>query len=362
MSTAPQVRFDASVWRLPQATEVAGGSAPRADFAARRWRAPAIQRQQDARVQRLGGQTMGTTWSLQLPNTEFLPLGPVQVLIESALDEVIAQMSNWERGSVISRFNDAAAGSWHDLPAEFVQVLGAAMHWAERSGGALDPTMGALVSLWGFGPRTEPLAPHSGERPSAERIEALRATSGHGRIAWRDGDTRLRQPGGLRLDLCGIAKGFAVDQVARKLQDAGWSGGLFEIGGELRSWGGKPGGGAWQIQLGSQGDATSEPLVVAVKNGAFATSGDWWHHFFADGRRYSHTLDPRTGWPVTHALASVTVHHDECMHADALATVLTVLGPDQGMAFADANNVAAVFQEHDAAPCMSAAWKARFAS
>ncbi|QIL83766.1 FAD:protein FMN transferase [Diaphorobacter sp. HDW4A] len=321
-----------------------------------------MQHQQDSRVHKLSGQTMGTTWSLHLPNPEFLPLEPVQALIQSVLDEVIAQMSNWERDSVISRFNSAPAGSWHDLPAEFAQVLSVAMHWAERSGGALDPTMGALVSLWGFGPRVEPLKSHSGELPSTAQIEALLAMSGHERLAWQVGDMRLRQPGGLQLDLCGLAKGLAVDWVVQRLQEAGWDSGLFEIGGELRSWGEKPGGGAWQVQLGSQGDADTEPLVVAVKNAAFATSGDWWHHFFADGQRYSHTLDPRNGWPITHALASVTVHHEACMHADALATVLTVLGPAQGMAFADANDVAAVFQEHDAAPRMTATWKARFAT
>ena len=87
--------------------------------------------------------------------------------------------------------------------------------------------------------------------------------------------------------------------------------------GELRSWGQRPDERPWQVQLGT-GAAERESLVVAIKDGAFATSGDYWHQFVVDGRRYSHTLDPRTGWPVQHDLASVTVFHAECMHADAL--------------------------------------------
>ena len=362
MSTAPRVHFGASVWRLPQAAKTAQVVPARADFSAQHWRAPSMQRQQDSRIHRLSGQTMGTSWSLNLPNPDFLELQPVRALVQSVLDEVIAQMSNWESDSAISRFNNAPAGSWHALPAEFAQVLGAALQWAERSGGALDPTMGALVSLWGFGPRAEPLTQHSGERPAAAQIDDLLRTSGYGKLQWKAGQSRIEQSGGLKLDLSGIAKGFAVDWVVQRLQEAGWSSGLLEIGGELRSWGEKLNGGAWQIQLGSQGDASNAPLVVAVKNASFATSGDWWHHFFADGKRYSHTLDPRTGWPIKHQLASVTVHHEACMHADALATVLTVLGVEQGMAFAEAHEVAAVFQEHGANPCMTPAWKARFAS
>ena len=364
MSTAPRVHFGASVWRLPQAAKAASAAVPaRADFSAQHWRAPSMQRQQDSRIHRLGGQTMGTSWSLNLPNPDFLELQPVRALVQSVLDEVIAQMSNWESDSAISRFNHAPAGSRHELPAEFAQVLAAALQWAERSGGALDPTMGGLVALWGFGPRAEPLVPHSGERPSTAQIDDLLRTSGFEKLPWKAGQSHIEQPGGLRLDLCGIAKGFAVDWVVERLQRAGWNSGLFEIGGELRSWGEKPNGGAWQVQLGIHGDAQDDAhLVVAVKNASFATSGDWWHHFFADGKRYSHTLDPRTGWPIEHQLASVTVHHEACMHADALATVLTVLGVEQGMAFAETHEIAAVFHEHGAKPCMTPAWKARFAS
>ncbi|MPM74188.1 FAD:protein FMN transferase [bioreactor metagenome] len=143
---------------------------------------------------------------------------------------------------------------------------------------------------------------------------------------------------------------------------------MVEIGGELRGFGTRPDGRPWQIQLAATGTEQDAPWVVPVTNGAFATSGDCWHHFLSDGQRYSHTLDPRTGWPTRHALASVTVHHGECIHADALATVLTVMGPREGMAFAQDHGIAAVFQEHADGdgvrarrqPLVAPAWKARF--
>ncbi|MDR2335407.1 MAG: FAD:protein FMN transferase [Burkholderiaceae bacterium] len=344
-----------------------------ADFSARRWQASAgLQHRHDARVHQLSGETMGTNWSLRLANPEFAPLDGARASVQSVLDLVIAQMSNWERDSLISRFNGLLPGSEMALPGEFALVLDAAMHWAGRSGGAIDPTMGALVSLWGFGPRPDPMAPHARVRPESAVIDEQLAVAGFARMPWAPGQRHLVQPGGLRLDLCGIAKGFAVDRVVEALAQQGWTGGLFEIGGELRGWGEKPDGRDWQIRVGTA-DSASEAMVVGMRDGALATSGDLWHHFLADGKRYSHTIDPRTGRPVEHALASVTVHHAECMHADALATVLTVLGLRDGMQFAIDNDIAAVFRDHanearvgdgNQLPQAVAtpAWKARFAS
>ena len=356
---------------MPDARADAAG---KADFSAARWRAPSMQHQQDGRIHKLAGETMGTNWSLSVVNAGFQTLEPVHALVQAVLDEVIAQMSNWEPGSLISRFNASSPGSRTALPAEFAAVLGAAMHWAERSGGALDPTMGALVSLWGFGPRAQPLTPHTGDRPPDDAVLCLLGQSGYGQLPWRPGQPWLEQPGSLQLDLCGIAKGFAVDWVVQRLRQEGWASGLFEIGGELRGWGERPDGRPWRIQLGSGG--VDAPMAVALRDGALATSGDYWHHFFSDGKRYSHTIDPRTGSPIEHGLASVTVHHDECMHADALATVLTVMGAKEGMEFARSNDIAAVFREHPplqdhacgglgqscAGALLSPAWKARFAT
>jgi thiamine biosynthesis lipoprotein len=161
----------------------------------------------------------------------------VQALLEQVFEDVIAQMSNWEADSLITRFNRSRPGETHVVPAEFAHVLEAALHWARLSGAAMDPGMGALVSLWGFGPRQNPLQPHSGQAPAGEEIERLLKTSGHGHLRWNAQTRQLQQSGGLELDFCGIAKGFAVDWAVQKLQAAGWAAGMFEIGGELRSWG-----------------------------------------------------------------------------------------------------------------------------
>ncbi|WP_242609865.1 FAD:protein FMN transferase [Comamonas thiooxydans] len=348
MPTPPRVRFDASLWQLPSsaAQSQACPRTPALDFGVQRWRPASLQHQQDGRIHRLSGQTMGTHWSLRLLNPDYLPTEPVQALLEQVFEDVIAQMSNWEADSLITRFNRSSPGEMHVVPAEFAQVLEAALHWARLSGAAMDPGMGALVSLWGFGPRQNPLQPHSGQAPASDEIERLLKTSGHGHLRWNAQTRQLQQSGGLELDFCGIAKGFAVDWAVQKLQAAGWAAGMFEIGGELRSWGERPDGRPWQVQLGTGDSVEAESLVVACREGAFATSGDFWHQFTQAGRRYSHTLDPRTGWPVTHDLASVTVFHEECMHADALATVLTVLGPQQGMDFARQHEIAAVLTSH----------------
>lgn len=338
-------------------------------FAPAAWRAPALHARQDGSLHSLGGATMGTTWSLRLANPGYAPLAPVQALVQDTLDAVIAQMSNWEAGSCLSRFNAAAAGSWHQLPPQLAAVLDAALHWARACDGAWDPTVGTLVSLWGFGPRADPQAPHSGQPPAQADIDRALRACGHQRLQWQPLQRRLLQPGGLQLDLSGIAKGFAVDWVAERLREAGWEHALLEIGGELRAWGRRPGGQPWRVAVAglAWGAAGGEPLAVPLVAGALATSGDHWHVFTHGGRRYSHTLDPRTGQPVAHALTSVTVFHAECMHADALATVLTVLGPRAGWDFALRQRVAAVFHSHpDAAQPQglrrcTPAWEERFA-
>ena len=356
MSSPPRVHFGASMFkqtlRAPVATGVQATTAG-ASFAQTHWRAPSVTAQQDKSLHSLSGVTMGTTWSLRLVNADYAPLAPVQVLVQDTLDQVIAQMSNWEEDSHISRFNAAPADSWQVLPPQLSEVLQAALHWARSCDGAWDPTIGALVSLWGFGPRPDPEAAHSGQPPAESAIAQALAVSGYQRLQWQAQERKLWQPGGLQLDLSGIAKGFAVDWVVERLQQAGWLNGLLEIGGELRGWGCRPDGAPWRVAVAGQAVGTgadselpAEPLVLALRNGAVATSGDHWHVFSHAGQRYSHTLDPRTGRPVAHAMTSVSVCHAQCMHADALATVLTVLGPQAGWEFALTHEVAAVFHTH----------------
>ncbi|MDM0023097.1 FAD:protein FMN transferase [Variovorax sp. J31P216] len=316
-------------------------SAPRPSFAT--WRAggyantPRPRRADPPTLQSVAGRSMGTSWSLRFDNPRMLALDDVRAGVQAALDRVVAQMSTWEPDSDISRFNRAEAGSRHLLEPGFAEVLACALQWAAASGGAIDPSIGPLVGLWGFGAHAD--ASNAGPPSSAALAEA-RARVGWQRLAL-DPETRTAvQPGAVELDLSGIAKGFAVDQASAALRALGLSDFLVEVGGELRAAGRRPGGDPWRVQVAAPAGAASH---VALAELAIATSGDRWHVREHQGRRWSHTLDPRTGEPVRDALASVTVLHRECMQADALATVLTVLGPEDGLAFAERHAVPALF-------------------
>lgn len=311
-----------------------------------------------APLQQLTGQTMGTTWSVTLQAAP-AAMPALQQGVQAQLDTVVAQMSTWEADSDLSRFNRAPAGSRHVLPTQFHEVMTAALQLAADTDGAFDPTIGPLVNLWGFGP--------DGSRDQAPAPAEL--ATARARVGWQrlqlDGAGHLIQPGGAYLDLSGIAKGYGVDRVAAFLIEQGIPAFLIEVGGELRSHGRKPDGSAWRIaverplpdDLGgnagpadaiSKKDQDDDTLVVVALDGlAMATSGDYRHYFEQDARRYSHTIDPRTGQPVQHRLASVTVLHEQCMQADALATALTVLGPEEGWAYALHHQLAVLLVWHD---------------
>jgi len=287
-----------------------------------------------AALHRLGGRTMGTSWSVRAYLAPDDSPDRLRSGIEAALDRVVAAMSHWAPGSDLCRFNAAPPGAWCAIPPDFECVLRYALALARATGGAFDPTIGRLVDLWGFGP------PGPVASPPAD--EALRALAAAG---WRDvalAPGRARKPGGVALDLSAVAKGYAVDLVAALLDDAGVASHLVEIGGELRGTGVKPDGQPWWVAL-------EEPLggarqtVIALHGLSVATSGDAKRAFVAGGRRYGHTLDPRSGRPVDPRVAAVTVVADRCMAADALATALTVLGPARGMTYAIREGIAARF-------------------
>jgi thiamine biosynthesis lipoprotein len=295
----------------------------------------------DLELATLGGQTMGTTWSVKLCLPPQTDLHRLHAGIQAQLDEVVAQMSTWREDSDISRYNKAVAGSWHPLPAQFEIVLSCALEIARATDGAFDPTLGPLVAAWGFGAHGRGFAV-----PSEASIARVRQHVGWQRLQWRGHAPReLLQPGELQLDLSAIAKGFGVDQVARWLRMRGVLGGLVEVGGELFGWGLRPDGARWRVlvETASELDAEAEPCVLALDGTAVATSGDHWHHFETAGTRYAHTLDARSGQPVAQAAAAVTVLADSAMQADAWATALTVMGPTAGLAFAQARGMAARF-------------------
>ena len=297
---------------------------------------------------------MGTLWSLRLDNPAFIPLEHVRARIEAAFEQVIAQMSTWEADSDICRYNNAPGGSTHAVAPEFARVLEGALKWARASQGAIDPTVGPLIGMWGFGANARPAS-----RPPEEELEAARRRVGWNRVHLDPHAGTLLQPGGVELDFSGIAKGFAVDQACAALQELGLQHFVLEVGGEVRASGKRPDGQAWRLSIEA---AEGETWTVELSDMSIATSGDRWHRHTEQGRSWSHTIDPRTGRPVEHPLASISVLHRECMQADALATLLTVLGPTQGMTFARQHDIAAFFvvREHDGVlvPLASPCWPA----
>lgn len=282
----------------------------------------------------LQGLTMGTTWSVRL-YAEAGSTTAIEGEIQACLGQVVDQMSQWEGGSALSRFNRADAG-WVPLPDLFFEVLACALDLAERTGGAFDPTLGRLADLWGFGPSGGREAP-----PDGDEIAKAMTSTGWRRLDRDDKGRRVKQPGGVVLDLSGIAKGFAVDHVAAHLAARGIESFLVEIGGELKGSGVKADGSPWWVALEPPPGEQSLPRTIVALHGlAVATSGDYRRYFDHGGARYAHTLDPRTGRP-TDGLSSVSVLHPSCMMADALATAFGVLGLERGAVLAESMGVAA---------------------
>lgn len=259
---------------------------------------------------------MGTSWSAHIVD----PPAGCAAEIEAVLARIIAQMSNWEPDSVISRFNRAPLGTWMPLPADMLTVLRAGLDMARLSDGAFDPAIGHQVDQWGFGPAILPRPDAALTTPPWQAIEI-------------DGD-QARRCAPVALDFSGIAKGFAVDAVAARLRAMGLANFLIEIGGELRGEGIKPDIQPWWVDVESPPDLTIPVLRVALSGLSVATSGDYRRYRLEDGRRLSHSIDPASGTPVATGVASVTVLHDSAMHADAWATAITILGPANGMALA----------------------------
>ena len=277
---------------------------------------------------------MGTSWSAKFVGSA-AAAQTLQRAIRAALDRVVAQMSPWEAGSALSAFNIGRPGEWHELPREFATVMAEALRIAGESDGAFDPTMGPLVDLWGFGPQGRPPA-----LPSAADIAQQRGICGWRQLEFDIAGPRLRRLSACRLDLNGIAKGFAVDLVMTTLRQHGIHHALVEIGGELAGAGLKPDGTPWWVDIDAPMASSGVPaLRVALHGLAIATSGCE-RGYDGPGRHLSHTIDPRCGVPIDNSMVTATVLHASCMAADAYATALMVMGVDAGMAFATRHGLA----------------------
>ncbi len=292
-----------------------------------------------SRIETLSGEAMGTTWTVKFVRPKQSPdLQELQRGIQQQLDTVDAQMSTWKPDSALSRFNHADANSWQTLPPELFGVLEKSLALARDSGGAYDPTVGPLVNLWGFGP-----GPKYRTTPNAETLATTRQRIGWQKIELDAATKSARQPGGLSLDLSSIAPGFAVDQISRYLENAGIHNFLIEHGGELRARGHRSGQDGWRVGIEKPDSNDDMAMIIVLNNQASGSSGDYRKFYELDGKRYSHHIDPRTGAPVTHALASVTVVADDCITADSTAAALSILGPEEGYAYALRHDIAALF-------------------
>ena len=295
-------------------------------------------------VRAWNGASMGTTWSVKVCARRRPEAARVQAAIDAALAGVDREMSTWRADSDLNRYNRAAATGWVALPEDCYRVVATALDVAAQTDGAYDPTVGPLVNLWGFGPdgrRAEP--------PTAEAIARAHADCGWQRLRRDEARRAIWQPGGVQLDLSAIAKGFAVDQVCAQLHALDIHDYLVEVGGELRAQGRRGDGRPWYVAIEApDDDSAALPLVGVLRDGAIATSGDYLRYFESAGQRYSHTIDPRTAEPVRHALASVSVLHEQTMLADAYATAFSVLGAEAGLAFAQRHGIGARFVSREA--------------
>jgi thiamine biosynthesis lipoprotein len=290
----------------------------------------------------LAGESMGTSWQVRV-HAPAAATARLHTLIEQTLATVVRQMSHWDPASDLSRFNAAAAGSVVTLPELLFELLLRAQGVAAQTGGAYDATTGALVRRWGFGPDRARL--DAGFRiPDDEEVLELRLASGWRKLKLNSATLQATQPGGLNLDLSAIAKGFAVDLVSARLKREGFASHLVEIGGELRGAGVKHDAQPWWVGLEPpDSGARVDETLIALCDQSVGTSGDYRRCFEFGGRRYAHTIDPRTGRPVDHDLATVSVISEECWHADAISTALTVMGEEEGLAFANQHGIAARF-------------------
>lgn len=290
---------------------------------------------------RFSGSTMGTQYTVKVVE---LPAAVLPTVLSEdivrLLGEVDAKMSTYRSDSELSRFNDARNTQWFPVSQEMISVIDEALRVSTMTQGAFDITVGPLVDVWGFGPTLRP-----------ERVPAkLEIESELARVGFRHVHTREIPPAlkkdleEIVIDLSAIAKGYAVDKVADHLDDLEISNYMIEVGGELRLKGYNTHGIPWKIAVERPApELRAIHSVIQPGDKGVATSGDYRNYFEQEGKRYSHTIDPRSGLPIDHRLASVTVIADTAMVADALATAFMVIGPTEGYSLAQRNNLAVFF-------------------
>lgn len=288
------------------------------------------------------GYTMGTFYNIEIVyhrnSKEFdseLKIKKIKQDISDLLLKINHQMSVFEPDSELSCFNSYNKVDWFTVSLDLAEVIAQSIDVSKKSNGAFDVTVAPIVNLWGFGPKKSEY-----KIPTDQTIKELKKYVGYKKISVRFSPPSVKKKmPEIFCDLSGIAKGFAVDRVAKYFDSIDIINYLVEIGGEIKVRGKNKDGDLWQIGVATPTNKPGIQKIIFLKNKSMATSGDYRNYFEQNGIRYSHTIDPRAGKPISHKLASVTVIHNSCMYADAMATAIDVLGPDKGYDLAVRENL-----------------------
>ena len=288
------------------------------------------------------GVAMGTTYTVRVVTADSLDpsrRNRIRDRIQAVLEDIESKMSHYRSTSELSRFNQTRAAVPFHVSPETLDVVRQANELSEQTEGALDITVGPLVSAWGFGPIEPETLP-----PSSSLLEQIRTHVGYTKLEFDPIASTLRKTDPhLECDLSAVAKGYGVDRVAAALREEALTRFMVEVGGEIVTVGLNREGRPWRIAIERPVAAGGVQRVVSLSDQAMATSGSYRNVRQVDGHWFSHTIDPRTGRPVEHQLASVSVIAPLCVVADGLATALEVLGPEEGYRLAVKRGWAALF-------------------
>jgi thiamine biosynthesis lipoprotein len=283
----------------------------------------------------ISGPTMGTTYNVKFVSVDGVEQQKLKQEIDQALLNINQLMSTYIKDSELSRFNQWSSVEPFPMSAQTLDVLIEAKRLGAMSAGLLDVTVGPLVNLWGFGPQNRPE-----KVPTEKLIETTRQKIGLDKLKIGTTWASKSQPD-LYIDLSTVAKGYAVDKLAELLQTFSINNYLVEIGGEMRLAGKKASGEPWKIAIEKpETEQRAIQKIISVGDNAVATSGDYRNYYEQNGVRYSHLINPTTGYPIKHNLVSVTVVHASSMTADGLATALNVMGKEKALELAEKYDIA----------------------
>lgn len=298
-------------------------------------------------LQVLTGNSMGTSYTIKYYGNRSISIQKLPKAIQGDIQEILvrinASMSTYDPSSELSKLNSSSTNAKTKISEDLYLVLKQAILIGSWSKGYYDITIGPLVDLWGFGP-----AKHRTSPPDEKTIKKLLTKVGYKNIQLikeRDNFYLRKKNTALRIDLSSIAKGYAVDKVASYLERKGITNYMVEIGGEVKTKGTNVEGEIWRIAIEKPNYDRKRELhsILPLKDLCMATSGNYRNFFKYKDKVFSHTLNPLTGKPVVHSVASVTVLHPSCTMADGLATAMSAMGKDRGLKIAQERNLAVYF-------------------